>query len=132
MAILETNMLIYSDRAQEVPFIVRDGDGGPADFSLLTNKALRFVIKLNRDDADGDALIHKSSDSGINMGSWAEVSGTILLTSANTAKTLLIYGTYHWEMFLVSDETGRKEIQKGILQVTESLVKDETNLPAEN
>jgi len=121
---------IYSDRRYFIDFAARDKDGADLDWSSYTNKSIHFVVKRNPDDDDSDAKIHKSTTLGITDVSYNPVTGTIELTTANTAQTNLPNGKYHWELVFQCDEIGPTLVDYGVMQVTESPTKDISSLPA--
>jgi hypothetical protein len=122
---------IYSDRRYLIDFAIRNKDGTDPDWSAYTNKVVRFVVKRNQDDADSAALIHKSTTLGITMSGWNPPIGQIELTTDNTARVNLPNGRYFWELIFECTELVAVEVDMGVLQVTESVVEDSVNLPAE-
>lgn len=122
---------IYSNRRYLIDFAVRTKAGANVDWSTYTSPKIHFVVKRDVTDADSAALIHKSTLSGIVMDGWNPVTGTIELTINNTASTNLPDGRYVWELLFECTELGRIEIDFGTLQVTESVAKTPSSLPAE-
>lgn len=107
---------IFPGDAMLIKFKIVDEDG--EDFPLTGYGALKFMVKANKDDIDGDALLTKTdTDFTVTSASHGEMELQLL-----NADTKNITVGRNWYELQISDGTNNYTVAQGYFTVKEKVI----------
>jgi len=112
----------YINTSETAVFETKVRTKNPGNVSIpvnLAGKILHFYVKINEQDADGSAFIHKSTGSGIIHTDESTGTAEITITSADTTSLAGDNVTHkmYWSLRLVYGSVN-KFISEGVFVVT--------------